>query len=237
MGNVLTTVYTIDFLSDTWIRNTLITFLLMIFYLFISLKISEKNIFTFLKISSLTVIAMTLSNHILLASTGSWELQKHLPFHLCSISAIICCIIFFVKKNQFLFEFLFYAGILGGIFSILTPQITLYNENYFFYIMFYFKHAVIIIIPIIMMVRLKMNLSKYSGLKIFGAVNVLLIIIMKINSSIGSNYFYVASPPEVNNPLIVISDKTIIGLPEHVFYWEIVLIILVSALYFIFKKR
>jgi len=88
-----------------------------------------------------------------------------------------------------------------------------------------------------MMVRLKMNLSKYSGLKIFGAVNVLLIIIIKINSSIGSNYFYVASPPEVNNPLIVISDKTIIGLPEHVFYWEIVLIILVSALYFIFKKR
>ena len=149
MGNVLTTVYTIDFLSDTWIRNTLITFLLMIFYLFISLKISEKNIFTFLKISSLTVIAMTLSNHILLASTGSWELQKHLPFHLCSISAIICCVIFFVKKNQFLFEFLFYAGILGGIFSILTPQITLYNENYFFYVLFYFKHAVIIIIPIV----------------------------------------------------------------------------------------
>ena len=237
MDNVLTTVYTLDFLSNTWIRNTLITVFLMVLYFYLSLKIKEENILNFLKISGILVIIMTLSNHILLASNGAWELHKHLPFHLCSISALICCTIFFVKKNQFLFEFLFYAGILGGIFSILTPQITLYNENYFFYVMFYFKHAAIIVIPIVMMFRLKMNLSKYSGLKTFGAVNILLIIIMKINSSIGSNYFYVASPPEVNNPLIVISNKTILGLPEYVFYWEIVLIILVSVLYLIFKKR
>jgi len=180
---------------------------------------------------------MTLTNHLLLIANGSWTIKKDLPLHLCSISAIVCCVIFFVKKKQFLFEFLFYAGITGGLLSISTPQITLYNENYFFYVMFYFKHAAIIAIPIVLMYRIKMNLSKYSGLKIFLTLNLLLAIIMPLNALIGSNYFYVATPPEVNNPLIILGEGKILGLPDYVFYWEIILIIIVVLFYSIFKKR
>ena len=231
------TVFTIEFLSEEWIRNASITGFFMILYFYIASITKEENITKFLKISALIVIVMTLTNHFLMITNGSWTLKKDLPLHLCSISALVCCVIFFVKKKQFLFEFLFYAGITGGLLSILTPQITLYNENYFFYIMFYFKHAAIISIPIVLMFRVKMNLSKYSGFKIFVILNILLAIIMPLNALIGSNYFYVATPPEVNNPLIILGEGRILGLPDYVFYWEIILIIIIILFYSIFKKR
>ena len=181
---------------------------------------------------------MTLAYHIILASSGSWTLKEDLPLHLCSVSAFICCIIFFVKKKQFLFEFLFYCGIIGGLVSILTPQITLYNDNYFFYVMFYFKHASIIVIPLVIMYRLKMKLGKYSWLKAFGGINVLLAIVMPVNSMLGSNYLYVAEPPIVKNFLILgTGEKTILGLPDYVFGFEVELLILLFLFYMIFKPR
>ena len=144
------TTIVIDFLSNDWIKNMTITIFFMLSYFFIGFKIRDKHVITFMKISSLLVLLMTLSNHIILLINDLWTLKSNLPIHLCSVSALICCFIGFTKKNQLLFEFLFYAGIIGGLLSILTPQITLYNEYYFFYIMFYFKHASIIAIPLFM---------------------------------------------------------------------------------------
>ena len=227
----------IEYPSSEWIRNIIITIFLMMSYFLLSLRVKDDDLLLFLKLSGLSVLAMTLCNHIFLVESGSWEISKDLPLHLCSISALICCVIFFVKEKQFLFDFLFYAGIIGGILSILTPQITLYDQNYFYYVMFYFKHAAIIIIPIVMMYRMKMKLSKHSWLKIFVVINILLAIIIPINSTLGSNFLYVAEPPNVSTPLIVEGNETILGLPIHVIYWEIILIILVLLFYFCFRKK
>ena len=141
------TPFAIEFLSEEWIRNISITMFLASLYFYLSYRVKNQNMQIFLKSSSLIIIGMTFAYHIILGSSGAWTLKEDLPLHLCSVSAIICSVIFFVKKKQFLFEFLFYCGIIGGLVSILTPQITLYNDNYFFYIMFYFKHASIITIP------------------------------------------------------------------------------------------
>ena len=228
----------IEFLSKEWIRNISITIFLASLYFHLSYRVKNQNIQLFLKSSSLVILAMTLAYHILLGSSGAWTLKEDLPLHLCSISALICCIIFFVKKKQFLFEFLFYCGIIGGLVSILTPQITLYNENYFFYIMFYFKHASIILIPLVIMYRMKMKLRKYSWLKTFGWINILLAIVMPVNSMLGSNYLYIAEPPIVKNFLILgTGEKTILGLPDYVFGFELELLILLFLFYMIFKPR
>ena len=237
----------IAFLSEEWIRNISITIFLASLYLYLSFRVKNQNIQLFLKSSSLIIIVMTLSYHILLGSSGAWTLKEDLPLHLCSVSALICCVIFFVKKKQFLFEFLFYCGIIGGLVSILTPQITLYNGNYFFYIMFYFKHASIILIPLVIMYRMKMKLGKYSWLKAFGGINILLAIVIPVNSMLGSNYLYVAKPPIVENFLILSQDHpirefleippTILGLPDYVFGFEVELLILLFLFYMIFKPR
>jgi hypothetical integral membrane protein (TIGR02206 family) len=232
------TPFAIEFLSEEWIRNISITMFLASLYFYLSYRVKNQNMQIFLKSSSLIIIGMTFAYHIILGSSGAWTLKEDLPLHLCSVSAIICCVIFFVKKKQFLFEFLFYCGIIGGLVSILTPQITLYNDNYFFYIMFYFKHASIITIPLVIMYRMKMKLGKYSWLKTFGGINILLAIVMPVNSLLGSNYLYVAKPPIVKNFLILgTGEKTILGLPDYVFGFEIELLILLLMFYLIFKPK
>jgi len=231
------TTIVIDFLSNDWIKNMTITVFFMLCYFFIGFKIKDKHIKTFMKISSLLVLFMTLSNHIILLINDSWTLKSNLPIHLCSVSALICCFIGFTKKNQLLFEFLFYAGIIGGLLSILTPQITLYNEYYFFYIMFYFKHASIIAIPLFMRYGLNMKLTKFSWLKVFGLVNLLLLFVLPINALIDSNYLYVSRPPMVNNPLIIEDLNKAFGIPTYVFYWEIILIVLVILFYYVFRHK
>ena len=231
------TTIVIDFLSNDWIKNMTITVFFMLCYFFIGFKIKDKHIKTFMKISSLLVLFMTLSNHIILLINDSWTLKSNLPIHLCSVSALICCFIGFTKKNQLLFEFLFYAGIIGGLLSILTPQITLYNEYYFFYVMFYFKHASIIAIPLFMRYGLNMKLTKFSWLKVFGLVNLLLLFVLPINALIDSNYLYVSRPPMVNNPLIIEDLNKVFGIPTYVFYWEIILIVLVILFYYVFRHK
>ena len=232
------TPFAIEFLSEEWIRNISITMFLASLYFYLSYRVKNQNMQIFLKSSSLIIIGMTFTYHIILGSSGAWTLKEDLPLHLCSVSAIICSVIFFVKKKQFLFEFLFYCGIIGGLVSILTPQITLYNDNYFFYIMFYFKHASIITIPLVIMYRMKMKLGKYSWLKTFGGINILLAIVMPVNSLLGSNYLYVAKPPIVKNFLILgTGEKTILGLPDYVFGFEIELLILLLMFYLIFKPK
>ena len=231
------TTIVIDFLSNDWIKNMTITVFFMLCYFFIGFKIKDKHIKTFMKISSLLVLFMTLSNHIILLINDSWTLKSNIPIHLCSVSALICCFIGFTKKNQLLFEFLFYAGIIGGLLSILTPQITLYNEYYFFYIMFYFKHASIIAIPLFMRYGLNMKLTKFSWLKVFGLVNLLLLFVLPINALIDSNYLYVSRPPMVNNPLIIEDLNKVFGIPTYVFYWEIILIVLVILFYYVFRHK
>ena len=231
------TTIVIDFLSNDWIKNMTFTVFFMLCYFFIGFKIKDKHIKTFMKISSLLVLFMTLSNHIILLTNDSWTLKSNLPIHLCSVSALICCFIGFTKKNQLLFEFLFYAGIIGGLLSILTPQITLYNEYYFFYIMFYFKHASIIAIPLFMRYGLNMKLTKFSWLKVFGLVNLLLLFVLPINALIDSNYLYVSRPPMVNNPLIIEDLNKVFGIPTYVFYWEIILIVLIILFYYVFRHK
>ena len=231
-------IFAIEFLSQQWIINMSITIFISCLYFYMSYRVKNQKLELFLKSSSIIIFGMTLAYHIILASSGSWTLKEDLPLHLCSVSAFICCIIFFVKKKQFLFEFLFYCGVIGGLVSILTPQITLYNDNYFFYVMFYFKHASIIVIPLVIMYRLKMKLGKYSWLKAFGGINVLLAIVMPVNSMLGSNYLYVAEPPIVKNFLILgTGEKTILGLPDYVFGFEVELLILLFLFYMIFKPR
>ena len=233
-----TSTFAIEFMSNEWIRNAFITIVLSSIYYYYIYNLEKNKITNVLKISALVILTMTLSYHIILILNDLWTFKEDLPLHLCSVLALICCLIFFVKKKQYLFEFVFYCGIIGGLMAILTPQITLYDGNYFFYIMFYFKHASIIIIPLLLMYKLKMKLSKYSWLKTFGGINILLVIVMPVNAALGSNYLYVAEPPIAKNPLILgTGENTILGLPDYVFGFEIILLLLLVLFYLIFKPK
>ena len=162
---------------------------------------------------------------------GNWNTATDLPLHLCGISGIICAILPFLKRKQALFDFVFYTGIIGGIMSMLTPQMNSYDGSQFAYIEYYIRHSIILVMPIYLLQNYGMELSRKSMFKTFVTLNILLAIIMPFNFYVGGNYMYLAEPPQVENPLVIGQW------PYYVLWFEVFMIILLIVLFYLSKIR
>ena len=226
--------YVIEVFSGEWIRNTVLTILFIVTYLFFGKFLSNKNKLIFAKAISVILIFITITGHTRNIINGYWNPVDNIPLHLCSISNFIACFILFVpkisKESKF-FEFLYYAGIIGAFQAFFTPQINNFDGSNYEYIEWYLSHIGIMLLPIYMLKNLGFRLTKFSWLRVVVYLNILLIIVMPINYFIGSNYMYVNGKPEVNNPLII-------GVwPIYIFFWEIIIIIFTYTLYVMSTKK
>lgn len=225
--------YIIDPQSFEGFRNLIVSSLIILLILFLSKYLNKNTKLTLAKAICILTIILTLYGHLIDVINDNWRLHEDLPFHLCSISNLITCIILFIPKNNRLFEFLFYCGFLGGLMAILTPQINYYDGGIFMYFEYYISHGIIILIPLYMFYHLEMKLSKYSWLKTFLILNIIMIIVMPLNSLIGSgsNYMYLYESPKIDNPL-VFGDW-----PFYIINWEIIVLILFYFTYLIFTRK
>ena len=225
--------YTVEFLANKWMITVACVIGLIFIVLYAGHKISQKNKIKYAKFLAYIMIGFFIVNHLFLILLGKWELSKEIPVHLCSISGLICCFIMFIpeKKRQFLFEFLFYCGIIGGIQAILTPLVDDYGGYKFFYIQFFFKHAMIIAFPIYLRNQLGMKLTKFSWIKTWIVLNILMFLLIPLNNLLGSNYMYVNSPPAVDNPLVIGEW------PTYLYWWELFVLILIIVVYIIAKPK
>jgi len=226
--------YVIEVFSGEWIRNTVLTILFIVTYLFFGKFLSNKNKLIFAKAFSVILIFITITGHTRNIINGYWNPVDNIPLHLCSISNFIACFILFVpkisKESKF-FEFLYYAGIIGAFQAFFTPQINNFDGSNYEYIEWYLSHIGIMLLPIYMLKNLGFRLTKFSWLRVVVYLNILLIIVMPINYFIGSNYMYVNGKPEVNNPLIIGEW------PIYIFFWEIIIIIFTYTLYVMSTKK
>ena len=136
--------YVIDFLSNEWTRNTIVSLLYILLVLLIGRLLPYKQRLFLAKSIAILLIISTVTGHARNIANGYWNISENLPLHLCGISNLIACFILFTKKNKVLFEFLFYAGIIGGIQAFLTPQINNFDGSNYEYIEYHFSHAGII---------------------------------------------------------------------------------------------
>jgi hypothetical integral membrane protein (TIGR02206 family) len=219
--------YAIDFLSTNWLITVGCVVLFIFIVLFTGNRIPNDKKELYAKLLSFLMILLFIFNHGFLLLLGKWEISKELPVHLCSISGLICCIIMFIPKGkrQFLFEFLFYCGIIGGAQAIFTPLLDDYGGYDYFYFQFFFKHAMIIAFPIYLRNNLGMKLTKFSWLKSYVALNILMIILIQINNLLGSNYMYVNQPPAVDNPMVIGEW------PTYLYWWELFVFILILIVF------
>ena len=144
---------------------------------------------------------------------------------------LLLVLYFLLKRIKFYFEFLFYAGIIGGIQAFLTPQINNFDGSNYEYIEYHFSHAGIILLPIFMYNYLNYEITKFSWLRVVLYLNVVLMIVMPLNFQIDSNYMYLAYPPNVNNPLIIGEW------PYYVIYWEFIIVIFTYTTYVITTRK
>ena len=142
--------YAITFMSSDWIIANSLSLVYLIVCLLIGKYSSKEFVKKFAIVFVYFFIVMYILFHYFHFIDGTWSLNKRLPLHLCGISSLITCVILFVDKKQFLFEILFYAGILGGINALLTPLIDNYTGKNFFYFEYFYSHTSIIILPLYM---------------------------------------------------------------------------------------
>jgi hypothetical integral membrane protein (TIGR02206 family) len=223
--------YVIEFLSNEWIRNTSFAVLVILLYLLIGKFLKTNDKLKFAKIISIILIITTITGHSRNIINGYWNISENLPLQLCGISNLIGCFILFIPKNKTLFEFFYYAGIIGAIQAFLTPQINNFDGTNYEYIEYYISHGGILLLPIYMFNNLGYKLRKFSWLKVLIYLNILLIFIMPLNFKINSNYMYLAYPPNVDNPLIIGEW------PYYIMCWEIIIVIFTYTLYVISTRK
>lgn len=222
--------YAIPFMSKDWIVANTLSLMYFISVMGIGKILSKKNRIIFIKYFVYLFITSYIIYHYLHVIGGTWSIDKRLPFHLCGFSSVITCFILFIKKKQLWFEFLFYAGILGGLNALFTPLIDNYTGTSFFYVEYFYSHTSIIILPLYMYYYMDMDLSKLSWLKSFIALNILLVFLMPLDFYIDANYMYLKEPPAVNHPLV--SGKW----PYYLINLEFVVVILLYFTYSLFKS-
>ena len=222
--------YAIPFMSKDWIVANTLSLIYFISIMGIGKILSKKNRIIFIKYFVYLFITSYIIYHYLHVVGGTWSIDKRLPFHLCGFSSVITCFILFIKKKQLWFDFLFYAGILGGLNALLTPLIDNYTGTNFFYMEYFYSHTSIIILPLYMYYYMDMDLSKLSWLKSFIALNILLVFLMPLDFYIDANYMYLKEPPAVNHPLV--SGKW----PYYLINLEFVVVILLYFTYSLFKS-
>ena len=228
---MVTETYVIEFLSSEWIINTLVSLIVIITLLFIGRISSYNQRLNLAKTIAILLIISTITEHSRNIINGYWNISDNLPLHLCGISNLTACFILFIKKNRVLFEFLFYAGIIGGIQAFLTPQINNFDGSFFEYFSYHFSHGSIIFLPIFMYLHLNYEISKFSWLRVVLYLNIVLAFVMPLNFQIDSNYMYLAYPPNVNNPLILGEW------PYYIFYWEFIIVIFTYTTYVISTRK
>ncbi len=218
-------------MSDEWVRNNLTALTLILAVLVVGRFLNKKQNTYVLYFMGAVLVFSSFYNPLRSYLTGDWNTATDLPLHLCGISGIICAVLPFLKRKQALFDFVFYTGIIGGVMSMLTPQMNSYDGSQFVYIEYYVRHSIILVMPIYLLQNYGMELSKKSMVNTFINLNILLAIIMPFNFYVGGNYMYLAEPPQVKNPLVIGQW------PYYVLWFEVFIVLLLVLLYYLSKIR
>lgn len=213
-------------MTEEWVRNNLIALISMLSVLALGRFLNKKQNTYVLYVMGLILVFSSIYSPLRSYLIGDWNTATDLPLHLCGISGLICAILPFLKRKQVLFDFVFYTGIIGGIMSMLTPQMNSYDGSQFAYLEYYVRHSIILVMPIYLLQNYGMELTKKSMIRTFIALNVLLAIIMPFNFYVGGNYMYLAEPPQVKNPLVIGEW------PYYVLWFEVFMIVLLLVLFY-----
>jgi len=213
------------------VRNNIIALISMLLVLALGRFLNKKQNTYVLYAMGLILVFSSIYSPLRSYSMGDWNTATDLPLHLCGISGLICAILPFLKRKQLLFDFVFYTGIIGGIMSMLTPQMNSYDGSQFAYLEYYVRHSIILVMPIYLLQNYGMELTKKSMMRTFITLNVLLAIIMPFNFYVGGNYMYLAEPPQVDNPLVIGQW------PYYVLWFEVFMIVLLLLLFYLSKIR
>ncbi len=182
----------------------------------------------FQKFLALAFLAAYIITNIINLKNGVWNIQDHLPLHLCRISFIICILTLFSRK-QWMYEWCLFLAIPAGFQSLLTPELTHGTSNWF-YFDYYFVHAGMLLVPLYLTLNMGMRPRKRAWLYTFFRLQIPVIFIFPLNFLINSNYMYLKAKPIVDNPLIIGEW------PYYILAFELIILIHIYIIHLFLKR-
>ncbi len=134
------------------------------------------------------------------ASFRELSLARDLPLNICNFSLIIATVSL-ITRNRYCFEFSYFIGATAALQSLLTPGFP-YIYNYTDYIMFFFQHALIIVLALWNVFVDGMITSKNAILRTMIFLNLMVLPVGVINWFVDSNYMYICEKPLVESPFL-----------------------------------
>tara|TARA_B110000116_G_scaffold47721_1_gene39694 strand:- start:1134 stop:1811 length:678 start_codon:yes stop_codon:yes gene_type:complete len=219
----------IEPLSILWWKGLLSSFFSVVLLLFLLRKQSLKIKEIFQKALAFAFILVYLITLITTLRNGTWNIQDHLPLHLCRISFIICFITL-LSKTQWMYEWCLFLAIPAGFHSLLTPELTNGTSNWFFFD-YYFVHAGMLLAPLYLTLIMEMRPRKRAWLHTFYRLQIPVVFIFPLNFIINSNYMYLKAKPIVENPLLIGQW------PYYILVLELVTLLHIYIIHLVILKR
>ena len=148
----------------------------------------------------LFALAQELFDYYNRTSFRELSLARDLPLNICNFSLIIA-IVSLITRNRYCFEFSYFIGATAALQALLTPGFP-YIYNLTDYIMFFFQHALIIILALWNVFVDGMITSKNAILRTMVFLNLMVLPVGIINWLTASNYMYICQKPHVDSPFI-----------------------------------
>ena len=219
----------IEPLSILWWKGLLSSFFSVVLLLFLLRKQSLKIKEIFQKALAFAFILTYLITLITTLRNGTWNIQDHLPLHLCRISFIICFITL-LSKTKWMYEWCLFLAIPAGFHSLLTPELTNGTSNWFFFD-YYFVHAGMLLAPLYLTLIMEMRPRKRAWLHTFYRLQIPVVFIFPLNFIINSNYMYLKAKPIVENPLLIGQW------PYYILVLELVTLLHIYIIHLVILKR
>lgn len=202
----------------------------LILILFVSRSLIQRQPYLkkMIRYTLLTLLILSeISLELWYVQQGIWNPARHLPLELCSITLLLS-IIMLITRSRALYSILFFAGIVGALLAILTPNLG-YGFPHFRFIQFFMAHYAIILAALYMTwiesYRPQWRSIGYTML----ALNVIALAVGLINYLIGSNYMFLMRKPSTPSVLDWFGPH-----PTYLIVEELFALLIFTGMYVIF---
>ncbi|MFN0729699.1 YwaF family protein [Polaribacter gochangensis] len=223
-----------DFIPFSVQHLLVVVFLFLFGYILIkwAKKQSEKIQILTGNILTITISLFVIIGFVLRLYSNNFNIQEHLPLHLCSFLALIIPIVS-IKRNYVHYEIVFFLILAGTLQSLITPSS--YSFLNFEFFRYWFVHAGLVIFMMYATFIYNMQPTLKSVLKSFIGMQVYMVLMFILNYFLGSNYFYTNRKPDSASMLDLFGEW-----PYYVFVVELIVIpffLLIYLPFYLTRKR